>query len=156
VNKDLENAHGGDQVFSDNSSDWESEEDLEDDGEDEEDKVDEEEEEEGEEDEEGIEDEEEIEGGSGEDDFIDQADDEYEKAWISDSSEDQSISNTTTAEVDRLAELAFRLSIFLLLKSSLMDNLAPAYSSTILAFSVAPRMARRSGNPRIILLTYPH
>ncbi|KAH8591171.1 hypothetical protein B0O99DRAFT_719407, partial [Bisporella sp. PMI_857] len=99
VNSELENAHSGDQLFSENSSDWEGEED-------------EDEEEDEEEDEDAIEDADKIEERSAEDDFIDQADDEDEKVWISDGSEDQCMSNTTTAEVDKLAELVFRLSIF--------------------------------------------
>lgn len=54
------------------------------------------------------------EGESVEDGFIDQAREEDEEGWISDGSEDQCDSNTQTPKIDKLAELAFRFSIFLI------------------------------------------
>jgi hypothetical protein len=102
---DAENARDEEGFSSDNDSDWEGED----------------AEEEADEDEDIDEDEEEVEDGtedkiadeSIEDDVIDRArEDEDKEGWISDGSEDQCGSNTDTPEVDKLAELAFRLSIF--------------------------------------------
>jgi hypothetical protein len=106
---DAENARDEEGFSSDHDSDWE--------GEDVEEGADEDEDSDDDEDEQDVE-EEEVEDGTedeiaDEDDFIGQAcEDEDKEGWISDGSEDQCGSNTDTPEVDKLAELAFRLSIF--------------------------------------------
>jgi hypothetical protein len=111
MKEDPENARDRDGFSSDDESDWEGgnvEEEADEDediGDDEDDHEDVEEEE--------VEDGNEIADESIEDGFINQATEgEDEDGWVSDGSEDQCGSNTDTPEVDKLAELAFRLSIF--------------------------------------------
>ena len=81
-------------------------------------------------------------------DIIDQVDKNGgEEECICDSSEEQSNSNTNAPEADKLTGLTSCLGISLVTEVLLMDNPALAYSSTILAFLAALRMARRSRKP---------
>ncbi|KAH8585755.1 hypothetical protein B0O99DRAFT_109926 [Bisporella sp. PMI_857] len=115
VYEDLENAYERE-----SSGYWEGDEDIGNDEKDEEDEEDEEsdddeydedadEEDDGREEEDAIAD---TDGGA-EDDFINQPhEDDDEKRWVPDRSEQQYISDTTIPAIDKLAELVFRLCIF--------------------------------------------
>ncbi|KFZ24381.1 hypothetical protein V502_01138 [Pseudogymnoascus sp. VKM F-4520 (FW-2644)] len=111
MKEDPENVRDEDDFWSNDDSDWEGE-DVEEADEDEDIGYDEDEHKE------DVNEEEVDDGTVGEsvgDEFIDQArEEEDEEGWISDGSKDQCDSNTQTPKIDKLAELAFRFSIFLI------------------------------------------